>query len=104
MSKTVVGELGILIGLAAGIAAESCEDFASRIWLVALVFVELVMAFIGEAASKQTNQLRANEVGWVSTQRLRLEQSWDASQPTQRCRPANQNPLVAFDRRALYVR
>jgi len=55
MSKTVVGVLGILLGLAVGIAAESCEHFADRIWLLALVFLGLVMGFIGEAASKETN-------------------------------------------------
>lgn len=52
--RAVVGELGILLGLAAGIAAESCQNSSLRLWLVALVFAGLVMGFIGEAASKET--------------------------------------------------
>ena len=51
--RTVVGELGILLGLSAGIAAESCEEFSPRLWLVALVFAGLIMGFVGEAASKE---------------------------------------------------
>lgn len=53
--RIVVGEFGILLGLAAGIAAESYEEFTIRICLVGFVFVGLVMGFIGEAASKRTN-------------------------------------------------
>lgn len=52
--RTVVGELGILLGLAAGIAAESVQDSSIRAWLVAFVFAGLVMGFVGEAASKET--------------------------------------------------
>ena len=54
--RTGVGELGILLGLMAGIAAESCQDSSIRLWLVVLVFVGLVMGFIGEAASKDIEQ------------------------------------------------
>lgn len=52
-ARTVVGELGILLGLAAGIAAESCQNSSLRLWLVAFVFAGLVMGFVGEAASKE---------------------------------------------------
>ena len=51
--RKVVGELGILLGLSAGIAAESCEEFSTRLWLVVLVFAGLILGFVGEAASKQ---------------------------------------------------
>lgn len=54
--RTGVGELGILLGLGAGISAESCQDSSIRLWLVVLVFVGLVMRFIGEAASKDIEQ------------------------------------------------
>lgn len=54
--RTGVGELGILLGLVAGIAVESCQDSSIRLWLVVLVFVGLVMGFIGEAASKDIEQ------------------------------------------------
>lgn len=54
--RTVVGELGILLGLSAGIAAESVQNSSIRLWLVALLFAGLVMGFIGEAASKETER------------------------------------------------